>query len=88
MAALSPIVFSYHMTCTYVVLNVLYRFGYMRFFSYYASILMVAVAHAQYRQMPLAELTSKVRPGGCLMDIQSALDREGIRAAGLDSWGL
>ena len=42
--SLSPIVFSYHMICTYVVLNVLYRFGYMRFFSYYASVLMVAVA--------------------------------------------
>ncbi len=42
--SLSPIVFSYHMTCTYLALNVLYRFHYLRFFTYYGSVFLVAVA--------------------------------------------
>jgi hypothetical protein len=42
--SLSPILFSYHMMCTYVILNILYRFRFMGFFNYYAGCFLVAVA--------------------------------------------
>jgi hypothetical protein len=42
--SLSPIVFSYHMVCTYMALNVLYRFNYMRILPYYTSVLFIMMA--------------------------------------------
>jgi hypothetical protein len=41
--SLSPIVFSYHMVCTYMALNALYRFNYMSFFNYYAAFAAIAI---------------------------------------------
>jgi UDP-N-acetyl-D-galactosamine dehydrogenase len=53
-----------------------------------ADALVLAVSHAQYLEMPLEQLISKVRPGGCVIDIKSALDPSKITQMGLRIWRL
>jgi UDP-N-acetyl-D-galactosamine dehydrogenase len=47
--------------------------------------LILAVAHRQFLEMPLAR---KVVPGGCVIDVKSALDAEALRRDGLAVWRL
>jgi UDP-N-acetyl-D-glucosamine/UDP-N-acetyl-D-galactosamine dehydrogenase len=48
----------------------------------------VAVAHRQYLEMSLAELTRSLKPGGVLADVKCAYDAEAVRSAGFDLWRL
>jgi len=38
--------------------------------------------------MPLAQLTAKVAPGGCFMDVKARFDTQALKAAGLSVWRL
>ena len=53
-----------------------------------ADALVVAVAHQDFKARPLETLLSKVKPGGCFIDIRAAFDAEAIRAAGRSCWRL
>jgi UDP-N-acetyl-D-galactosamine dehydrogenase len=53
-----------------------------------ADALIVAVAHKRFLHMPLAELTAKVAPGGCFMDVKARFDTAALKAAGLSVWRL
>jgi UDP-N-acetyl-D-galactosamine dehydrogenase len=53
-----------------------------------ADALVLAVAHREFVSRPLAELTAKLRPGGCLMDVKGALDRDALEKAGFLVWRL
>ncbi len=50
--------------------------------------LVAAVAHADYLQQPLAQLTERLRPGGAFIDVKSAFDASAIRSAGFALWRL
>ena len=50
--------------------------------------LVVAAAHRQFVERPLADLVAKVRPGGCFIDVQSRFDRAALAKAGLSVWRL
>jgi UDP-N-acetyl-D-galactosamine dehydrogenase len=53
-----------------------------------ADALVVAAAHRQFVERPLAELVAKVKPGGCFIDVQSRFDRAALGKAGLSVWRL
>jgi len=53
-----------------------------------ADALVVAAAHRAYVERPLAELTAKLRPGGCFIDVQSRFDRDALTKAGFAVWRL
>jgi UDP-N-acetyl-D-galactosamine dehydrogenase len=53
-----------------------------------ADALIVAAAHDDFVERPLSELTAKLRPGGCFIDVQSRFDREALEKAGLAVWRL
>jgi UDP-N-acetyl-D-galactosamine dehydrogenase len=53
-----------------------------------ADAVILAVPHRHYLEMPLAALTGKLAPGGCFIDIKSALDRTALAAAGIRVWRL
>ncbi|MDR0674510.1 MAG: nucleotide sugar dehydrogenase [Zoogloeaceae bacterium] len=53
-----------------------------------ADALVAAVSHRDYLEMPLSEITGKLRPGGVFIDVKSAFDPAPIRAAGCDLWRL
>jgi len=48
----------------------------------------VAVAHRDYVERPLADLVAKTAPGGCFIDVKSRFDAACLRAAGLAVWRL
>ena len=50
--------------------------------------LILAVAHAEYRNRPAKEFTQKLSPDGCLIDVKSALDPSSIREGGIRYWRL
>ncbi len=50
--------------------------------------LIFAVPHREYLQMPLANLTERLVPGGCLIDVKSALDMDEVKTAGVPFWRL
>jgi UDP-N-acetyl-D-glucosamine/UDP-N-acetyl-D-galactosamine dehydrogenase len=50
--------------------------------------LILAVAHREYLAMPLGSLVSRVVPGGCMVDVKSALDRDAVERMGLRFWRL
>jgi UDP-N-acetyl-D-glucosamine/UDP-N-acetyl-D-galactosamine dehydrogenase len=50
-----------------------------------ADALIVAVAHRQFMDLPLAK---KIVRGGCLIDVKSAFDADALRQAGLRVWRL
>jgi len=50
--------------------------------------LIFAVSHDAYLATPIQELTSKLRPKGCFIDIQSAFSRKLIEDAGFSVWRL
>jgi UDP-N-acetyl-D-galactosamine dehydrogenase len=53
-----------------------------------ADAVVAAVSHKEYLAMSLAELTSKLRPGGVFTDVKSAYDQVAIKAAGFKLWRL
>ena len=53
-----------------------------------ADALVLAVAHREFLERPVAELAGKVVPGGCVVDVKSVLDRAALEARGLRVWRL
>lgn len=53
-----------------------------------ADAIIVAVAHQYYREIPLADLQSKVKPGGVFVDVKAQFEAEPLRASGLSVWRL
>lgn len=53
-----------------------------------ADALVVAVAHKEYKCMPLDELASKVNPGGVFIDVKAVFDAKNITEKGLRLWRL
>jgi UDP-N-acetyl-D-galactosamine dehydrogenase len=53
-----------------------------------ADVLVLAVAHHAYLDMPLDALLAKVKPGGCVIDVKSVLDRDALAARKLTLWRL
>lgn len=51
-------------------------------------LLVVAVAHKEFRTLSLDELLAKVQPGGVILDVKSILPKEEIRARGFVLWRL
>jgi UDP-N-acetyl-D-glucosamine/UDP-N-acetyl-D-galactosamine dehydrogenase len=53
-----------------------------------AAALVAAVAHRQYRAMPVEEFTSKLAPGGVVADVKCQTDAGALRARGFQVWRL
>jgi len=53
-----------------------------------ADALIAAVAHKRFMQIPLDQLTAKLVPGGCFMDVKARFDTAALRAAGVSVWRL
>ncbi|MBI2311639.1 MAG: nucleotide sugar dehydrogenase [Betaproteobacteria bacterium] len=53
-----------------------------------ADALVVAVAHRQLLEKPIAEYVEKVSSGGCFIDIKSRFDRQALARAGVSVWRL
>ena len=53
-----------------------------------ADALVVAVAHAQFIDLPLSDYLQKIVPGGCLVDIKAVLDPAPFRLSGIQVWRL
>jgi len=53
-----------------------------------ADALIVAVAHKRFLSMPATELTSKLVPRGCFIDVKARFDASALRAAGFSVWRL
>ncbi len=53
-----------------------------------ADAIVVAVAHRDYRERPLAHTLSHLRPGGVFVDVKSAFDARALREAGVALWRL
>lgn len=51
-------------------------------------LLIVAVAHQEFKALSLDELLSKVKPGGVILDVKSILPKDEIRARGYILWRL
>ena len=51
-------------------------------------LLIVAVAHAEFRSLCLDELLAKVKPGGVILDVKSVLPKAEILARGYILWRL
>jgi UDP-N-acetyl-D-galactosamine dehydrogenase len=50
--------------------------------------IVAAVPHREYRDMPRAELLSKLRPGGVFIDVKSVHPGDEIRSQGFSFWRL
>jgi UDP-N-acetyl-D-galactosamine dehydrogenase len=53
-----------------------------------ASAIVAAVAHAQYKAMPLSDLLAKLEQGGIFVDVKCQVDPEALRARGARVWRL
>jgi len=53
-----------------------------------ADAIVVAVAHRQFLQRPLGEITRKMVPGGCFIDVKSKFDRHELNRLGMQVWRL
>jgi UDP-N-acetyl-D-galactosamine dehydrogenase len=53
-----------------------------------ADAIVLAVAHKEFKALPMDELTAKVVRGGCVIDVKSALDRKAFESAGFEVWRL
>lgn len=51
-------------------------------------LLIVAVAHKEFKALSLDEMLAKVKPGGVIIDVKSILPKEEIRARGYILWRL
>jgi UDP-N-acetyl-D-galactosamine dehydrogenase len=50
--------------------------------------IVAAVAHKQYKAMPLADILAKLKPGGVFTDVKCAFDPAAVRASGANLWRL
>ncbi|MFL9923622.1 nucleotide sugar dehydrogenase [Herbaspirillum lusitanum] len=53
-----------------------------------ADALVAAVSHKELLARPLAEIQSKLKDGGCFVDVKSHFDQVALRAAGYSVWRL
>ncbi len=53
-----------------------------------ADVLVLAVSHQHYLQMPLDDLLDKVKPNGVVIDVKSVLDRTELAQRGITLWRL
>lgn len=53
-----------------------------------AEALVMAVAHNEFKQRPLTDFLSKVKPGGVFVDVKCQMDPAALREAGLRVWRL
>jgi len=53
-----------------------------------ADAMIVAVAHRQFTEMPLAQFQTKITDKGCFIDVKSQFDPAALREAGLNVWRL
>ena len=53
-----------------------------------AEALVMAVAHSEFKQRPLSDFLSKVKPGGVFVDVKCQMDAAALREAGLRVWRL
>lgn len=53
-----------------------------------ADALVAAVSHKELLAMSLGELSSKLNPGGCFIDVKSAFNMAGLQEAGYSVWRL
>jgi UDP-N-acetyl-D-glucosamine/UDP-N-acetyl-D-galactosamine dehydrogenase len=53
-----------------------------------ADAIVLAVSHQHYLSMPLTTLLTKLKPGGVVIDVKSALDRDAVAALGHALWRL
>jgi UDP-N-acetyl-D-galactosamine dehydrogenase len=51
-------------------------------------VLVLAVAHREYREMSLDTLISRIAPQGCLIDVKAVCDLAEIKASGVRFWRL
>lgn len=51
-------------------------------------LLIMAVAHQEFRQLTLEQLLAKVKPGGVILDVKSILPKDEIRSRGYILWRL
>jgi UDP-N-acetyl-D-galactosamine dehydrogenase len=53
-----------------------------------AAALVAAVAHEAYFEMPLAQLTARLLPGGVFADVKASYDPQALAEAGATVWRL
>jgi len=53
-----------------------------------ADAVVLAVAHQALVSRPPSDYDTKVKAGGCFVDVKSQFDAEGLRAAGFAVWRL
>jgi UDP-N-acetyl-D-glucosamine/UDP-N-acetyl-D-galactosamine dehydrogenase len=53
-----------------------------------AEAMVAAVAHQQYKQLPIEALSSKVVTNGCFIDVKAGFDAEALKKAQLTVWRL
>ena len=53
-----------------------------------AEAMVLAVAHTEFKQRPLSDLLSKIKPGGVFVDVKCQMDATALREAGLKVWRL
>lgn len=53
-----------------------------------AEAIVAAVAHKQYAEMDVEDLTRKLIKGGCFIDVKAAFDKAALEAAGAKVWRL
>jgi UDP-N-acetyl-D-glucosamine/UDP-N-acetyl-D-galactosamine dehydrogenase len=53
-----------------------------------AKAVVLAVAHKEFVDRPLQQISGLLKPGGVLIDVKCAADPEAYRAAGIDVWRL
>jgi UDP-N-acetyl-D-galactosamine dehydrogenase len=53
-----------------------------------ATAIVAAVAHRQFRALDVAQIATKLSPGGVFADVKCAFDREALAGAGFGVWRL
>jgi len=53
-----------------------------------ADVVVVAVAHRQFLERPLADYAAKLVPGGCFIDVKACFDAAALRQLGFSVWRL
>jgi UDP-N-acetyl-D-galactosamine dehydrogenase len=53
-----------------------------------ADAVVLAVAHQAVLAMPTKDICSKLKPGGCFVDVKSQMDVSQFTAAGFNVWKL
>jgi UDP-N-acetyl-D-galactosamine dehydrogenase len=53
-----------------------------------ADAIVAAVAHKQYKQLGVEEISRKVIKGGCFIDVKAGFDQAALEAVGLSVWRL